>query len=232
MSSVFVSSPSTISNRPPILKSPPSHELDCQPINHDYFDFETRRRVTEDGEKENIPPSFQSKRRTENLFFDKNNVRRNENLSSVKNDVRRNENQIVYTENDNMVKKDDHRRRYYSDDDDDDDVVAEQFYDKSHCKYEVSPPSPPINRPIAPLPFKKKKETQFENDEIYYTDDDDFNQRVYLPREGWKNKRDLDYIVIGPKYWCSPVIEIYELRASYDYQVIFFKIILPLIFFI
>ena len=232
MSSVFVSSPSTISNRPPILKSPPSHELDCQPINnHDYFDFETKRRVTEDGEKENIPPSFQSKRRTENLFFDKNNVRRNENLSSVKNDVRRNENQIVYTENDNMVKKDDHRRRYYSDDDDDD-VVAEQFYDKSHCKYEVSPPSPPINRPIAPLPFKKKKETQFENDEIYYTDDDDFDQPVYLPREGWKNKRDLDWIVIGPKYWCSPVIEIYELRASLDYQVIFFKIILPLIYFI
>ena len=224
MSSVFVSSPSTISNRPPILKSPPSHELDCQPINnHDYFDFETKRRVTEDGEKENIPPSF-SKRRTENLFFDKNNVRRNENLSSVKNDVRRNENQIVYTENDNMVKKDDHRRRYYSDDDDDDDVVAEQFYDKSHCKYEVSPPSPPINRPIAPLPFKKKKETQFENDEIYYTDDDDFDQPVYLPREGWKNKRDLDWIVIGPKYWCSPVIEIYELRASLDYQVIFLKL--------
>ena len=224
MSSVFVSSPSTISNRPPILKSPPSHELDCQPINHDYFDFETKRRVTEDGEKENIPPSFQSKRRTENLFFDKNNVRRNENLSSVKNDVRRNENQIVYTENDYVVKKDDHRRRYYSDDDDDDDVVAEQFYDKSHCKYEVSPPSPPINRPIAPLPFKKKKETQFENDEIYYTDDDDFDQPVYLPREGWKNKRDLDWIVIGPKYWCSPVIEIYELRASLDYQVIFLKL--------
>ena len=81
-------------------------------------------------------------------------------------DVRRNENQIVYTENDYVVKKDDHRRRYYS-------------------------------------------------------DDDDFDQPVYLPREGWKNKRDLDWIVIGPKYWFSPVIEIYELRASLDYQVIF-----------